>query len=429
MKAVQPVSRPVVLHWPGRPQSSLAPRDPGVVPLMRVAASRPHVGSARLVRGDAVQVADRLLHEGLAGRVDVIHLDPPFGSDADYARLRDVQTADGAVPLRLPAYTDTEELATWLDRLEPVLHRCHALLSPRGSLYLHLDFRRAPYARILLDTLFGADHLCNEIVWAYGLGGSSDRRFQRKHDVIAFYAKDLRHHWFQAPREAATSQRMRGQAKLATDVWVTDGRDDADRIQRDWADTLVEKTLSNSDSERTGYPTQKPMALATRIIQSSLPPGGLALDLMCGSGTFGVAAVLAGGSVVLGDRGDVAMDVTRSRLVHAGGEVRCEALASAPIAAAPIAVAVRIEAESVHLDELDLSFPSDSMMLKAHDALGAWGICDDTAEGLLALAWWDGAAQRHRSAVPRSLALATRPARPVWLGVDLAGRWLRCDIG
>lgn len=426
------MTRPVALQWLGRQRDLPAAVDVGLTPLLHLPSTVADRGAVRLIRGEALHVAERLLHEGLRGRIDVIHLDPPFGSQVDYARLRDLRITDEdgtarEVPLALPAYgdTDADDLAGYLDDMEPVLQRCRELLSPRGSLYVHLDFRRGPYVRMLLDELFGADHLVNEIVWAYGLGGSSATRYQRKHDVLYFYARDVKHHWFRAPQQAATSSLMRGQPKRATDVWVTEGREDDDRIVNDWPDALVEKTLSNRDPERTGYPTQKPLALAMRLVQASLPPGGLACDLMSGSGTFGVAAALLGHHAILGDRSDIALDTARGRLVKAGAAVALQALTPCLPAIRSIGARVRIEAGRVHLDGAEVPEVAGVAGL---DALSAWGLCRADAQGWLALAWWDGGAGRVRPDVARMLEFSPTQAPLTWLGIDVAGQWYRYEI-
>jgi hypothetical protein len=277
---------------------------------------------------------------------------------------------------------------------------------------LHLDFRRAPHARLLLDERFGPDNLRNEIVWAYGLGGSSKDRFGRKHDVIQFYAKDPRHTYFQAPLQKATSQRMKGQSKRATDVWQTAHRGEDAQIAGAWPDSLIDLTLSNSDSQRTGYPTQKPIALLDRIVYASLPPGGVALDPMAGSGTLGVAAVRAGGIAILGDRSEVALDASRGRLVEAGARVQLDALDGT------LQIQTLTEGHARVVDAtVELELPASQT-----DALSAWGVLD--AQGN-ALAWWDGGAQRTRERVPQMLQLqAGTPHRLIT--IDTAGKlWTR----
>ena len=428
--------RRVRLDWPQRPVDSPTVEPRSLVPGFAIPATQLGRGSVRLLQGDALAVAERLLAEGLGGTFDLIHLDPPFGSDANYARVRTLRVGSEEVEVKLEAYGDDDggDVAGYLDGLYPVLQRCHALLSERGSLYLHLDFRRGPYVRLLLDEIFGAENLVNEIVWAYGLGGSSRNRFQRKHDTIYFYARNAARQWFAAPREEATSSMLRGKAKVATDIWRTQSRDDEAPIERAWPDSLLDKTLSNRDPERTGYPTQKPLALALRMMQASLPPGGLMLDLMAGSGTAGVAAALLGGRAVLGDRSPIALDCARGRAVGTGAAVTVQGVDAARVlhrfdGEAP----ARRGSGKIHLCDVQLPWPvglqpalDRQVSGQGSDLLSAWGVgvqrSDDAFE---VLAWWEGGAQRHRANVPTELTFSdTAPdhAALFWLAVDVLGR-------
>ncbi len=403
----------VHLTWPGR-HAPLPPQNHALTPLLTL-PGRPDVGTARLLAGQALAVLDRLLQEGAAGTIDLVYLDPPFGAGVSWPRRRDVQTATGRAAQNVVAYEDpADDLVDWLQHLDTVLARVHTLLSPRGSVYLHLDFRRAPHARLLLDERFGAANLRNEIVWAYGLGGSSKDRFGRKHDVIQFYAKDPRHAYFAAPLQKATSQRLKGQAKRATDVWQTPHAGADAPIEGAWPDSLIDLTLSNSDSQRTGYPTQKPLALLDRIVHASLPPGGVALDPMAGSGTLAVAAVRAGGRVILGDRSAVALDASRGRLVALGATLQLDNVDGALTVETLAQPAARRNGAQVQLLPLDMAG-------QGVDALSAWGVVD--AHGR-ALAWWDGGAERTRGLVPLTLSLPAGEAQTL-LAMDTAGQLWR----
>lgn len=400
----------VRLNWPGR-QPPSPPLHCQSVPLLAIPARVSGLGTARLMAGQALSVLDRLLQEGRAGQVDLVYLDPPFGAGVTWPRRRDVQTAEGQTAHNVVAYEDpADQLVDWLQHLDTVLDRVHRLLSPRGSVYLHLDFRRAPYARLLLDERFGPASLRNEIVWAYGLGGSSKDRFGRKHDVIQFYAKDPKHAYFQAPLQRATSQRMKGLAKRATDVWQTAHAGADAQITGAWPDSLVDLTLSNSDRERTGYPTQKPLALLERIVHASLPPGGVALDPMAGSGTLGVAAVLAGGRAILGDRSPVALDASRGRLVQAGAQVQLDNIDSTLQVQTLTLPGARVIGDRVVLQGLDMAGAKV-------DALSAWGVIDGSGQ---VLAWWDGGAQRTRDPVPGALAVPEGQPRRL-VAIDTSG--------
>ena len=407
----------VRLSWPGR-QPPDAPTLHTLTPLLTIPRQNATVGTARLLAGQALAVLDRLLQEGRAGQIDLVYLDPPFGAGVAWPRRRDVQNATGQTTQDVVAYDDpADDLVDWLQHLDTVLDRVHRLLSPRGSVYVHLDFRRAHHARMLLDERFGPSNLRNEIVWAYGLGGSSKDRFGRKHDVIQFYAKDARHTWFQAPLQRATSQRMKGLAKRATDVWQTPHAGVDAPILGAWPDTLVDLTLSNSDSQRTGYPTQKPLALLDRIVHASLPPGGMALDPMAGSGTLGVAAVRAGGQAILGDRSPVALDASRGRLVEAGSAVQLDNVDDTLAMLALPQPGARIAGDRAHLLAL-------AMGAQDADALSAWGVAD--ADGQV-LAWWDGGAQRTRTQVPQELPL--RAGQPQTLvAIDTSGRMWQGEL-
>lgn len=419
--------RPVALHWPGRPAAAPPPRPRALTPLLRFPARRDESGSARLLCGDALAAMDRMLDEGR--RFDLVHIDPPFGSDADYCRRRSVTVGDAKVEVSLPAYGDNDggDVAGYLDALYPIFCRARSLLLPHGALYLHIDFRRGPHLRLLLDEVFGADALLNEIVWAYALGGSSKRRFQRKHDSIFFYAKEPGKHYFAPPREAATSSMLAGRPKLATDTWVTASREDDAAIDRDWPDQLVRKTMSNRDPERTGYGTQKPLALANRIVSASCPPGGTVFDPMCGSGTIGVAAVLLGRHAVLNDRGLPALDVTRARLLAAGAALQVDAVDDGPQprrwrAQPPVAIDDTVATLRWPRSQLQGVDPSAVGALRADPcaAVGAWGVGARAVDGALEMhSWHDLANLRNAPPVQPSLAA---DACDSWWCADVMGR-------
>ena len=409
---------------------------------MAFPATASHGGSARLIAGDAVAVADQLLAEGRGGTFHLAHLDPPFGSEADYARRRALIVDGQVCDFELPAYDDSDhgDLAGYLDGLYPVLCRYHELLAPEGALYLHIDYRRGPYLRALLDEIFGAENLINEIVWAYGLGGSSRRRYQRKHDTIFYYARSAAHRFFRPPQEAATSSMLAGQPKGATDTWSSADQDDGSPIERDWPDELVRKTLSNRDPERTGYPTQKPLALALRMVRASVPDRGQVLDLMAGSGTIGVAACLLGHAVVLGDRGDPALDVARGRLLAAGAALTMsgvdeEGLWQDWVGPAPC----RLQGDMAILQAAPLPLPAGAVRAKpavlaslkaaagsnGSELFAAWGVGEVKADGALrVLAHWDQAALRQRGPLLTSLSLPVAAANEAlrWWAVDVLGR-------
>ncbi|MGE0192101.1 MAG: site-specific DNA-methyltransferase [Planctomycetota bacterium] len=219
--------------------------------------------------------------------VDLAYVDPPFFTGRDHGAFDD-RWPDGLASF----------VGALVERLAPLVTR----LTPSGSLYVHLDWRTVHHVKVALDDVFGAASFLNEIIWSYGLGGSGKRWWPRKHDTILWYVRDPSQHWFEAPRVPARSRRLAGQDKKAPDVWDI-------------------PAINNMARERTGYPTQKPLALLERIVASSCPPGGVVLDPYCGSGTTCEAAERLGRSWIAGDRSAEAIATTKRRLaaVHGSG--------------------------------------------------------------------------------------------------------------
>ncbi len=271
------------------------------------------VGSA--VEADNLEVMGRLPD----GCLDLIYLDPPFNTGAARVggRLATTGDADGdrtgfggrryrTRPEAGPSFPD--RFADYLGFLDPRLRECRRLLAPHGSLYLHLDAREVHYVKVRLDQIFGTDAFLNEVIWAYDFGGRGRRRWAPKHDSILVYVRTPGGHHFDpdavdripylAPGLVGPAKRARG--KLPTDTW--------------WQ-TIV----PTSGRERTGYPTQKPLAILRRIIQASCPPGGLVADFFAGSGTTGVAAAALGRRFLLVDSLPAALEVQRHRLAGVAG--------------------------------------------------------------------------------------------------------------
>jgi site-specific DNA-methyltransferase (adenine-specific) len=187
--------------------------------------------------------------------------------------------------------------------LQPRLVEAHRVLTDSGTLYLHLDYREAHYAKVALDAMFGRESFLNEIIWAYDYGAKSTTRWPTKHDTILVYVKNPARYFFDstevdrepymAPGLVTPAKAARG--KLPTDVW--------------WH-TIVSPT----GKEKTGYATQKPVGILRRMIAASSRPGDWVLDAFAGSGTTGAAARELGRNVVLIDQSDDAIAVMESRL-------------------------------------------------------------------------------------------------------------------
>lgn len=247
------------------------------------------------------------------GSFRLIYLDPPFNTGKVQLRqsMKNVRSATGnrigfkgqsydTVKGTVLGYNDS--FADYWEFLEPRLKEAWRLLTDDGTLYLHLDYREVHYAKVLLDALFGRASFLNEIIWAYDYGARTKNRWPAKHDNILVYVKNPdRYHFnsaqvdrepYMAPGLVTPEKAARG--KLPTDTW--------------WH-TIV----SPSGSEKTGYPTQKPLGILRRIIQASSEPGDWVLDFFAGSGTTGAAAQELGRRFVLVDQNPEAIEVMRTR--------------------------------------------------------------------------------------------------------------------
>jgi site-specific DNA-methyltransferase (adenine-specific) len=186
--------------------------------------------------------------------------------------------------------------------LEPRLEEAWRLLTPNGTLYLHLDFREVHYAKVLLDALFGRECFLNEIIWAYDYGARAKKKWPAKHDNILVYVKNPDSYHFnseEVDREpymapGLVTPEKAALGKLPTDVW--------------WH-TIVSPT----GKEKTGYPTQKPLGILRRIIAASSKPNDWILDFFAGSGTTGVAAAELGRNFVMVDQNEEAIQVMKER--------------------------------------------------------------------------------------------------------------------
>ena len=250
----------------------------------------------------------------------LIYIDPPFNTGKVQSR-QSLKTMRTDAPVtgsrvgfqgqtyetvrgKVTAYNDS--FSDYWGFLEPRLEEAWRLLTPTGTLYLHLDYREVHYAKVLLDALFGRDCFLNEIIWAYDYGGRSKRKWPAKHDNILVYVKDQKRYYFDsesvdrepymAPGLVTPEKAARG--KLPTDVW--------------WH-TIVSPT----GKEKTGYATQKPEGILRRIVQASSRPGDWVLDFFAGSGTTGAVAGQLERRFVLIDENPEAIAVMRHRLSQA----------------------------------------------------------------------------------------------------------------
>ena len=263
----------------------------------------------RVIQGDNLSVLKSIADES----VQLIYVDPPFNTGRVQSRgsSKTTRTETGnrigfkgqryeIVKETILSYDD--EFKDYWGFLEPRLEEAWRILNETGTLYLHLDYREAHYAKVLLDALFGRECFLNEIIWAYDYGGKAKSRWPAKHDTILVYVKNPDKYYFNnesvdrepymAPGLVTPEKVAKG--KLPTDVW--------------WH-TIVSPT----GKEKTGYPTQKPLGILRRVIQASSKEGDLVLDFFAGSGTTGAAAAELGRNFILIDQNPESIEVIRER--------------------------------------------------------------------------------------------------------------------
>ena len=260
------------------------------------------------------------------GKIQLIYLDPPFGTgDVFHLKL-----GAGKRSLRLPAFSDQMEPQAYLAWRRRVLTDCHKLLSPTGSLYLHIDHRMNAPLRLMLDEIFNPSNFMNEIIWCYRSGGRSTRYYPRKHDVILFYRKSRKVYFnIQSVGTPRGPERRNHMKRFVTE----DGREAYSIKSGGKTYTYYEDTpaypsdvwtdighLQQKDSERVGYGTQKPEALLRRVILASSKPGDLVVDLFSGSGTTAAVASKLLRRYVVCDASPLALYTLRARQLKSGGE-------------------------------------------------------------------------------------------------------------
>lgn len=288
-------------------------------------------GVNRLVYGDNLLAMAALLAgdertPSLRGKIDLIYIDPPFDSKADY---RTKVTLPGATISQKPtvleqfAYSDTwaDGTASYLAMITPRLVLMRELLAETGSIYVHIDWHVGHYVKLVLDEIFGRENFRNEIVWSYGKMARASRRYMANHDVIYFYARDADKVRLEVPRvqlpkpvKRLAREMVNGVLKNARDengnvryVEVTDRQ-----VDDNWGD--IPRVMPAS-GEYIDYGTQKPEGLLERMISASTKPGDLVADFFVGSGTTAAAAEKMGRRWVVSDLGKPAVMIARKRLI------------------------------------------------------------------------------------------------------------------
>ena len=245
--------------------------------------------------------------------IDLVYIDPPFntGKIQDRKSLKTIKSNNGdrtgfkgqkysTKIIGSKSYSDIHE--NFLDFLKERIIQTKRILKENGSFFLHLDYREIHYAKVMCDEIFGRQSFINEIIWAYDYGARSKTKWSTKHDNILWYSinpnnftfryDDIDRIPYMAPELVSADKVKRG--KTPTDCW--------------W-NTIV----SPNGKEKTGYPTQKPLAILNRIIKVHSNPGETVLDYFAGSGTTGIAAINNGRNAILRDKNPAAIKIMEKR--------------------------------------------------------------------------------------------------------------------
>ena len=265
--------------------------------------------TGRIIEGNNLEVLATLPDESIT----LIYIDPPFNTGKVQARKRLKTTRDvegdrvgfGENNYRTELISEQaygDSFSNYQAFLMPRMQEAHRLLKAHGSLYFHIDYREVHYCKIMLDQIFGRENFLNEIIWAYDYGGRAKNKWPAKHDNILYYAKDHQNYVFNRDaidREPYMAPGLVGKEKAARGKLPTDT----------WWHTIV----GTNSREKTGYPTQKPVAILERILRASSNPGDLVLDFFAGSGSTGQACLNLGRRFILIDNNPQALETMRKR--------------------------------------------------------------------------------------------------------------------
>lgn len=261
----------------------------------------------------------------MRGKIDLIYIDPPFDSKADYRTKIHLPGADieeRPTAIEQFAYSDTwkDGTASYLRMMVPRLVLMRELLSEQGSIYVHIDWHVGHYLKVILDDIFGKDNFVNEIVWAYGKMASSSKKFLANHDVIYFYRKSSDNHFI--PIKIKLNKPVKRLAREMVDGKLKNARNPDGSVKYvqikeklvddNWGD--ISRVMPAS-KEYIDYSTQKPGKLVERIIHASCPENGIVADFFAGSGTTGAVAEKLGRKWIMSDIGKPACMITRKRLI------------------------------------------------------------------------------------------------------------------
>ncbi|MDE0400431.1 MAG: site-specific DNA-methyltransferase [Candidatus Poribacteria bacterium] len=342
---IKPVKGRPMLHWVGKRPIDTINNYPAQLidsynienPEQEPTYDKFKDGPNLLFHGDNKEILSTLLVQGFRGKIDLIYIDPPFASGADYVRevalrgKKEKLEAEGHTIAEQIQYSDIWANDTYLQFMYERLILMRELLSDNGSIFVHCDWRMNSYLRLVLDEIFGAINFRNEIVWRKygGHKNTAKLKFTTENDTLLFYSLTDKY-TFNAIFRPLSEQTIKSEYRHTDE----DGRRYAiprgrkylqGTVKKVYLDTnpgvaignlWIEKelTIQGDDDERIGYPTQKPEALLERIIKASSNEGDIVLDCFVGSGTTVAVAEKLGRRWIAADINRGAIQTTIKRL-------------------------------------------------------------------------------------------------------------------
>lgn len=265
--------------------------------------------------GDNLQVMSHMLKE-YRGKIDLIYIDPPFASGADYKKkieFKKKKAFSETSVFEEKQYGDIWNNDEYLQFMYERIVLMKELLSDTGSIFVHCDYRVSAYLRLILDEVMGKDNFKNEIIWSYKTGGSTDRYYNRKHDTIFFYSK-TDDYYYKNIKEKAVVDKSKGYNPNTEQFIDEEGNTCVWINPRDVWD--LQHINMHDQTERVGYPTQKPERLLEKIILSASPETGVVFDCFMGSGTTQAVAMKLGRRFIGADINLGSIQITTKRLIN-----------------------------------------------------------------------------------------------------------------
>ena len=314
----EPIKGQPMLHWRGKRPFTSTQFYPAQ--LKETYGEETNGWINKIFWGDNLQVMSHLLKK-YRGQVDLIYIDPPFDSKADYKKkieLRGKKAENDKTAFEEKQYTDIWTNDEYLQFMYERLILMRELLSDKGSIFLHCDWHKSHLLRIILDEVFGVNNFVNDIVWCYyGPGTPGMKQFNRKHDNILWYCKSgswvFNDSKIRIPHDEKTignfKEGLRGSGFIAGDYEIPDGK-----IPEDWWIMAISGRYPKDGIKRVGYPTEKPFPLLERIIEATTNPGDLVLDCFMGSGVTQAVSMRLGRRFIGADINLGSIDTTIRRL-------------------------------------------------------------------------------------------------------------------